>query len=303
MSSVSFEALSANSPFAELRGFVKANMLNRGGIPLKATSKAALYAQIVESWKTHTQAVSREPEPAVSHEPEPSVSHEPEPAVSREPEPAVSREPEPAVSRERTPNEPFLVMADTLFPDRLDTLKTQYPFFNGLDQELIFARVNRHIRDNRLLDGTLLYVGTTSDDPEQGMMVVKNGQAGWLKVNGRPEHGEFPPVVYRKVIAHGAVYDPDLTQSREVDRRRMHVALVHSDRPTPTLPVSVHRRRWQHNPVQLAHADVVLHPPLKHSPRKRWKHQAVTMFNGVKLYPKPKLKQSSAWNVMHVPRA
>lgn len=261
MSSVPFEALSANSPFAELRGFVKAHGLSRGGVPLKATSKAALYAQIADAW-----------------------------SQPRAPPGSVDGPDDECIGS----REPFAVLVDTLFPDRLDTLRATYPFFNGLDPELILERVNRHIRDHRTSDGTFLYVGTASPHPERGLLVVRNGQAESFQPESLRTGQRGPCHVYDELVAHGAVYDEELTPSREVvvEQRRMHAALVQSGRDPAgrdsTRPASVHRRRqWLHGPVVLAHTGVVLHPPRTHHPRKKWQHRAVTLLNAdATLYPK-----------------
>ena len=297
MSSVPFDALSANSPFAALREFVKAHGLNRGGVPLKATSKAALYAQIVECCGQATTRTVPDSVPSGTEPPPPEAKV----ACGSEPPPAST------VEHARTPSEPFVIMVDSLFPDRFDALKAQYPFFNGLGTELIFARVNRYISDHRLEEGTLLYVGTALDDPERGMLVVQNGQAAPWRYD--PAGGQTP--AHRAVLAHGAVRDGRWMHSREVEsRRRMHVALVHSvrssprptpmpdDTPVPLVPQVSPRRQWQHHPVQLAHADVVLHPPRKQAPRRRWTHDAVAIRNaGVHLPPKPTQASHRVWNL------
>jgi hypothetical protein len=188
MSSVPFDALSANSPFAALRGFVKAHGLNRGGVPLKATSKAALYAQIVECCGQATTRPVPDSVPSGTEPPPPDAT------VARGSE----QPPASTVEHARTPSEPFVVMVDALFPDRFDALKAQYPFFNGLGTELIFARVNRYIRDHRLAEGTLLYVGTASDDPERGVLVVQNGQAAPWRYD--PAGGQTPASVASKKL-------------------------------------------------------------------------------------------------------
>jgi hypothetical protein len=105
------------------------------------------------------------------------------------------------------------------------------------------------------------------------VLIVRDGQAHPWK----PDQGHVPPA-YQAVIAHGVV----------TGAITAHLALVHAGRGTPIDPVrsaSVHRRRWQHHPVQLAHTDVVLHPPQKQLQRKRWQHQTVRLSTGAQIHP------------------
>ena len=291
MTGIRFETLSAHSPFVDLRGFVKEHGLQRNGLALKATRKADLYVQIVEAWQEKSRTPVDDASDVPTADDRPDAPNPDVHASHADAQPAPldlhdeSERPVTVLS--------WRVLVDTLFPDRLDSLKARYPFFNGLDSASIGARVDRYIRDQRVADGTLLYVGTASEHPERGIWVVQNGRAApW-----QPGSFELDSSMIHELIAHGSFVDEN--GHNEAVRQR-HRVLVRPDQTVPhPAPPNHPRKQWQHHPVQLAYAECVLHPPEPHHPhrtpnRRTWAHRPVTLFNAnVTLHPRPSTSNPS----------